>query len=345
LGPSDRKKDAAVKVDLKAAQEVVDVITGGWRAQCLYTAVKLGIPDLVGAGRDTDEEIAAATGAAREGVHRLMRLLVAMGMFEGDGVGGYRGTPVSALLQDTPDSLRDMCLLYGEEFYTAWGHAVESISTVTAGFEIEFGEPLYRHLSGDAELSERFQLAMKAGNLFFDYIPEVVDLAGKTFVDVGAGPGQLTAAVLGAVPDARAKVLDRPHVVPVARRNLQATVGLERVELVGGDMTESVPGGGDVYFLCRVLAGWSDDAVVGVFGNCRAAMAGPSSRLIILERVVTDDAPTVLPSLWDLHLLMTNGGKHRTVAEYTGLLERAGFTVERVAGLPAETTAIIAAPR
>ncbi|MFD8500555.1 methyltransferase [Amycolatopsis sp. NPDC059657] len=336
---------AVVKVDLKAAQEVVDVITGGWRAQCLYTAVKLGIPDLIGAGRNTDDELAAATGAQPEGIHRLMRLLVAMGVFEGDGATGYRGTPVSDLLTDTPDSLREMCLLYGEEFYTAWGHASQSISTLTAGFEIEYGEPLYQHLSGNAELSERFQLAMKAGSLFFDYVPEAIDLAGKTFVDVGAGPGQLTAAILAAVPDARAKVLDRPHVIPVAERNLRSTVGLDRVELVGGDMTESVPEGGDVYFLCRVLAGWSDDAVVGVFANCLAAMAGSPSRLIILERVVTDESPTVLPSLWDLHLLMTNGGRHRTLEKYTELLARAGFAVEKVTALPAETTAIIAVPR
>lgn len=331
-----------MKVDLKAAQEVVDVITGGWRAQCLYTAVKLGIPDLVHAGSDTDEEIAAATGAEAEGVHRLMRLLVAMRVFDGDGVAGYRTTPVSDVLLDTPDSLRDMCLLYGEEFYAAWGRAAQSISTLTAGFELEFGEPLYRHLGGNAELSERFQLAMKAGNLFFDVVPEVIDLAGKTFVDVGAGPGQLTAAILGAVPDARAKAMDRPHVIPVATRNLEESVGLDRVELIGGDMTESVPEGGDVYFLCRVLAGWSDDAVVGIFRNCRAAMADESARLIILERVVTDDAPTVLPSLWDLHLLMTNGGRHRTLELYTELLARAGFAVERVAALPSETTAIIA---
>jgi hypothetical protein len=94
-----------------------------------------------------------------------------------------------------------------------------------------------------------------------------------------------------------------------------------------------------------VLAGWSDEAVTGIFRNCRAAMADTSARLVVLERVVTDDAPTVLPSLWDLHLLMTNGGRHRTLQRYTELLDQAGFTVERVAGLPAETTAIIAAPQ
>ncbi|MET0233807.1 MAG: methyltransferase [Kibdelosporangium sp.] len=334
-----------MKVDLTAATEAVELITGGWRAQCLYTAVKLGIPDLIETGQSTDSQLAGATGSKEEGIHRLMRLLSAVGVFEGNGTDGYRNTPVSAVLLNTPDSLRDMCLLYGEEFYTAWGHARESITTLTAGFEIAYGEPLYTYLSHDEDATERFQLAMKAGNLFFDHVPEVVDLAGKTFVDVGGGPGQLTAAILGAVPDARAKLMDREHVIPVARENLSASVGLDRVELFPGDMFESVPDGGDVYFLCRVLAGWSDDAIVGVFENCRKAMKDSAGRLIILERVVVDEDSTMLPALWDLHLLMTNGGRHRTVEKFTTLLDRAGLDVERVAGLPVETTAIVAAPR
>jgi precorrin-6B methylase 2 len=334
-----------VKVDLKAAQDAVELITGGWRAQCLYTAVKLGIPDLIEAGRTTNSQLAEATGAKEEGVHRLMRLLVAMGVFEGNGADGYTNTPVSTVLLNTPDSLRDMCLLYGEEFYTAWAHVKESITTVTAGFEIAYGEPLYTYLSHDEDATERFQLAMKAGNLFFDYVPDVVELSGKTFVDVGGGPGQLTAAILKAVPDARAKLMDREHVIPVAKENLSAEVGLDRVELHGGDMFKAVPEGGDIYFLCRVLAGWSDEAITGVFENCRKAMKDSSSRLIILERVVVDQDSTVLPALWDLHLLMTNGGRHRSVEKFTTLLDRAGLDVERVADLPVETTAIIAAPR
>lgn len=336
---------SAAKIDLKAAQEAVELITGGWRAQCLHTALTMRIPDHLAAGRTTDSMLAAATGAREEGVHRLMRLLVAMGVFEGDGRTGYRNTAVSGVLLDEPDSLRNMCLLYGEEFYAAWGHAPAAISTLTSGFELAYGEPLYRYLSHHHDANERFQLAMKAGNLFFDRVPEVVDFAGRSFVDVGGGIGQLTAAILTAVPDARGTLLDREHVVPVAARNLADSVGLDRVELVGGDMFQAVPGGRDVYLLCRVLAGWSDEAVVGLLENCRRAMAGASSRLVVLDRLVADEDPSVLPALWDVHLLMTNGGRHRTLGEFTELLDRAGLVVDTVADLPAETTAVIAAPR
>jgi hypothetical protein len=60
---------------------------------------------------------------------------------------------------------------------------------------------------------------------------------------------------------------------------------------------------------------------------------------------VVDEGSTVLPALWDLHLLMTNGGRHRTLDRFRALLRWAGLDIERVAELPMETTALIAAPR
>jgi hypothetical protein len=186
---------------------------------------------------------------------------------------------------------------------------------------------------------------MNAGNMFFHQVPEIFDFADKLVVDVGGGGGHLLASILAAAPDARGTLFDREHMMPAARAHLAATVGLDRVELVGGDMFVDVPAGGDVYLTCRVLAGWDDDAVVGVFENCRRAMADSSSRLLVIDRLVVDEKPTVLPALWDLHLMMTTGGRGRTLERFTELLNRAGLDVEQVAELPSETTALIAAPR
>jgi hypothetical protein len=333
-----------VTVDVQATRDVVDIITGGWRAQALYTAVKLRLPDHIGAGRTTCAELAATTGAKENGIHRLMRLLVAMGVFDGNDSTGYRITPVSATLLDAPQSLRDMCLLYGEEFYAAWGHAHHAISTESSGFEVAYGRSFYDHLGQDGATARRFQLTMNAGSMFFDQVPEVFDFSGKMVVDVGGGGGHLLATILGAAPDARGTLFDREHMMPKAREHLAATVGLARVQLVGGDMFEDVPAGGDVYLLSRVLAGWDDAAVVDVFENCRRAMADSAARLLILDRFVADEDFTVLPALWDLHLLMTTGGEHRTLDRVTALLNRAGLDIAGMAALPMETTALIAAP-
>ncbi len=323
--------------DIGAASTVVELITGGWRAQAVYTAVKLRLPDHVEAGVVTDASLASASSAKEDGIRRLMRLLVAMGVFT-RGPDGYENTPVSRALLDQPGTQRDMCLLYGEDFYTAWGHAAEAISTVSSGFELAYGKPVYAYFTADQDAARRFQGAMRAGNLFFDAVPGVFDFAGKRVVDLGGGSGQLLGAILSASPTSRGVLLDLPNVVAAARAYL-STFG-DRVDMVGGDMFSTVPPGGDVYLLCRVLAGHSDEAVLGLFKSIRDNLA-PASRLLLLDRLVVDEGSTVLPALWDLHLLMTTGGRHRSLAELRTLLDQAGLSVERVADLPVETTALI----
>jgi O-methyltransferase domain/Dimerisation domain len=323
--------------------DLVTLFTGGWRAQALYTAVKLGLPDLIASGHTTSQSLAAASGARQEGIHRLLRFLVSISVFDGNDRTGYSNTATSRTLTDTPGSLRDMCLLYGEECYAAWGEAHTAIGNLTSGFAKVFGMPFYDYLSQNADVAARFQNVMNAQNGFGLKVPEVFDFAGKSVVDVGGGGGQLLATILDKVPDARGILFDRDHMIPEARAFLHANVGAERVELVAGDMFREIPGGGDVYLFSRVLAGWQDDVIVKALTMCRSVMQRNTARLIIIDRLVKDEGCGVMSALWDLHLLVTIGGRHRTLESFVAVLGRSGFIVERTADLPGETTAIVAA--
>lgn len=335
-----------MEIDLRASRDVVDLITGAWRTQALYTAAKLGLPDHVEAGRTTSRELAESTGASEDSIHRLMRLLVALGVFEVDAQAGFRNTALStALRKDSPGSLCDMCLLYGEECYSAWGQAQHAITTATSGFERVYGQSLISYLSRDEDAARRFQRAMRAGNFFFDHVPAVFDFSARPMVvDIGGGSGQLLSSVLRATPEARGMLVDLGHMVPIARAHLAETVGLDRVDVVEQDIFESIPRGGDVYLLSRVLGDWDDEAGVRLLGNLRRAMT-ESSRLLVLERVVSDDGSATLAALWDLHLLVMNGGRHRTLDEFQSLFDQADLSLERVADLPMETSALVVAPQ
>lgn len=108
-----------------SARAVVDIVTGTWRTQALYAAVALRLPDHIAQGRTTSASLAAKADADPDGIIRLMRLLTALDVFGGDDRTGYELTPVSELLRSrVPGSMRDMCLMYGEEFHRAWGCAV-----------------------------------------------------------------------------------------------------------------------------------------------------------------------------------------------------------------------------
>lgn len=332
-------------LDEKPARAVLDIITGSWRAQALYAAVALGIPDHVAAGHCSSDALASQVGASPDHVQRLMSLLTQMKVFGGTSDTGYQQTATSELLcTGAPDSMRDMCLLYGDEFYRAWGAAPGALSSERTAFEHAFGQPLGGYLRDTPEAGRRFQRAMSGGSFFFSGVPRAFDFSGcRTVADVAGGNGHLLSTVLAAAPRARGMLFDLPHMLAHAREHLGATIGLERCDVVAGDLFESVPAGADTYLLSRVLQDWEDPECIRLLTNCRRAMSS-SAKLLILERVISPDGSTTLPLLWDLHLLMVSGGRERTLGGYCALLDQAGLRLESIADLPLETSMLIAVP-
>jgi hypothetical protein len=334
-----------LELDEKPARAVLDILTGSWRAQALYATVALGIPDHVAAGHRTSAALASQSGVSDDHIERLMGLLTQMDVFEGDGEAGYELTAAGELLRSGgPDSMRDMCLMYGDEFYRAWGAAPSALGSERTAFEHAFDQPLSDYLRDTPAAAQRFQRAMSAGSAFFSGVPRAFDFSAcRVVADIAGGNGRLLSMVLAAAPAARGLLFDLPHMVDQSRELLEATVGLERCDIVGGDFLVSVPAGPDVYLLSRVLQDHEDLECVRLLTNCRRAMHG-SSKLLIVERVIEQDGTSTLPRLWDLHLMMISGGRERTLAGYRTLLEQAGLRLESVAELPLETSMLIAVP-
>lgn len=328
--------------DQKAARRVVDIITGTWQAQALYAAVALRIPDHVAAGHTTDEALAERARSDPDGLRRLTRLLTAMDVLEATDT-GYRLTATGELLRsDAPHSMSDMVRIYGEEFHRAWGAVVPAVRTGTSGFQHAFGMTLHTYLR-DPGAGARFQRAMNAGNVFFPDVLDVFDFGGHhTAVDVAGGSGAFLATVLARHPRLHGILFDQPHMVPVATAHLDAAIGSGRHEVRSGDIFEGVPAGGDVYLLSRVLQDWDDDRCATLLAHIRAVLPA-HGRLLILERVVPDHGETLLPLLYDLHLLMAAGGRERDLAGYRDLLSAAGLRLESVHGLALETSLLVAA--
>ncbi|RSS80402.1 methyltransferase [Streptomyces sp. WAC06614] len=327
------------------ARRVVDVLTGAWQAQALHAAAVLDLSDHIHAGRTTAAALADATGSGKDGVERLMRLLTAMGVYAGGPDEGYRLTEVGDLLRGDHDrSMRDMAVIYGDEFHRAWGAVVPAVRTGVSGFQHAFGTSLRGHLAADPQAAAKFQRAMNAGNVFFQDVLGAYDFSSaRTVVDVAGGAGSLLATLLAAHPQLHGVLFDLPHVVPVAEEQLTRALGPGRHRTVGGDAFAEVPGGADVYLLSRVLQDWDDQACVRLLATVRAAMPA-TSRLLIVERVVPTDGSALLPLLWDLHLLMAAGGRERTLDGYRTLLDGAGLRLEAVRELALETSLLVVAP-
>ena len=110
--------------------------------------------------------------------------------------------------------------------------------------------------------------------------------------------------------------------IAAALEPLQRSGIADRCELVGGDFFSAVPSGADVYLLKSVVHDWADEEAIAILRTCRAAMM-PTSKLLLVERVIVGPPYPVPTAMSDLNMLVGPGGQERTQEEYAQLLAKA----------------------
>jgi len=318
---------------LTPEQELAKIMTGPWRAQCLYVAAKLEIADLISRGIVDDTSLSVHTGINADRIQRLMRFLVAFGLFQRDSLNNYSNTSASLKLVKQDDSMRDTILLYGEEMYRCWANLHAVLSSEHSGFEIEYSQDFYTYLEQHGETARRFQRTLQSRKEIFNPVPNLIDFTKQLIVDVGGGSGELAWIILDATPTAKAIVLDLEPALVAAKTNLADMISAGRVELVQVDMLSQLPEGADVYFFSRVFGDLEDDDVsrlLGHFQNVR----NDNSRIVIIEQILPDTDASELSALWDLHLMVACKGRQRTLKELERLLRSNNIRLDNIIALP-----------
>lgn len=317
------------------ADRLLRLLVAPWVARAVSLAARLRIPDRVAAGTVTAATLAADLDAETEPLARLLRALVGFGILAGDDT-GYRLTEMGELLRSgVPGSLRGLADLYGDEHFTrAWDQLEDILRTGKSGAQLAFGGSVFDYLGGHPDTARTYDVGMSAVAAALGTLPEAYDVSGvSTAVDLAGGTGALLAAVLRAQPDARGVLVDLPHVAEAAGREL-ATAGLaDRCTVVGGDIFEELPEGGDLYLLSRILHDWDDDRCRTLLAAVRGAIH-PGGTLLVVERLVRGSGDQTVPLAFDLHMMVMTDGRERTEAEYRELLTGAGFEPRDAVGLP-----------
>jgi hypothetical protein len=306
----------------------------GYRStQMVYVAAKLGIADLLGAGPRSIDDLVRATGADAWCLYRVMRGFVLYGLVAHRTDGSFELTAAGECLRtDAPRSLREEAISIGEVFWPAWGALLHTVRTGEVAFEHAFGLGFFEYVARYADAADRFHRAIFKGSLAMaDAILEAYDFsASRTLVDVGGGYGGFLTAVLEANPHLKGVLFDLPATAGEAEAYLRAAGVLDRGEVVAGDFFDSVPAGGDTYFVKWTLHDWGDEQVVRILKNCHRAMAG-RGKLLVVEWVMPErvDRSTAAVET-DLTMLVDCGGCERTEAEFRRLLSAAGFRLTQV---------------
>ena len=314
-------------------EQVIQIMLAFWTSRALWAAARLRLADHVESGPKTAAELAAATETHEPSLRRLLRVLAASGFFAQDADGRYVQTPLSATLRSgAPGSLRaTVDSIFGGEQYDAWGGLLHSLRTGHTAFDYLFGEDIWTYYTRQQEAGRLFDAAMtEATAVYVPQVLEAYDFAGiDRLVDVAGGQGALLAAVLAKYPTITGVLFDLPAVAEAAYRRVVAHGLASRCAVVGGDMFDSVPVGGDAYQLKWILHDWDDEHCVRILRNIRRAMT-PGGRVLVIESVVPEGNEPSFAKLMDLNMLVMTGGRERTEAEFRALYDRAGFDLTRV---------------
>jgi O-methyltransferase domain/Dimerisation domain len=310
-------------------QELFSLTQGYKTTQALYVAAKLGVADHLQHGPKKAEEPAREVQANPKALFRLMRHLAAIGIFTQDQSGKFGLTPLGELLcTDNPGSMRYGVIFTGEENYKAAGNLLHSVRTGETAFNNLYGKGHFDWMAEHADASSTFNKAM-AQSLRRQANPvESYDYSGKhVVVDVGGGRGDLISSVLVANPTMEGVLYDLPQGSAEARSVLQAKGVEDRCHIKTGSFFDSVPAGGDVYVLSRILHDWPDVKAAAILANLRKAIKDDGT-LLIRDNVLSDG--DVQGSTMDITMMIMTGGEERTESEWRSLLRSSGFALTRV---------------
>ena len=327
---------------------ILDGALRGYRlTQLVHVVAKLGVPDALIAGPRTAGEIALDVGADPGALHRLLRVLVDVGVFTQTADNRFGlGEDGQLLRSDVEGSLRPAAIMYGESWWWgAWGGLFEAVRTGRTAFDQVHGVGLFDYLASNAEAAQLFHASMGLMTAAqADAVAAGWDFSTtQQLIDIGGGEGALVRAILALHRHVSAVVFDRPLAVEGARKRLAALASEGRCDFVVGDFFVEVPAGGDTYTLKDIVHDWDDDRAIAILRTVRRAMAD-SGRLLVIERVLPPGATPSPAKFVDLSMLVLTGGRERTEAAYRDLLERAGFTVNAVVAVSDEISVLEAIP-
>ncbi|MFO7170419.1 MAG: methyltransferase [Chloroflexota bacterium] len=309
------------------------MIMGFRTTQLLSVAARLNLADLLAQGPRPARELARETGAEPAALYRLLRALASTGVLAETDDGQFGLTELGmGLCRERPGSAHSLAVLFGEPWlWQAYARLDYSVATGQPAFNHVHGMPLYGYLAQHPEAAAVFHAAMSGfSNQEVSAILNAYDFTGtRRLVDVGGGQGALLAGILKAYPALQGVLFDRPEVIAQARAELTAGPLEARCQLVAGDFFRELPAGGDVYLLKSVLHNWDDARSALILRRCRAGMER-GGRVLAAERVIPPGTGPAEGKLFDINMLVMQGGRERTEREYAALFSAAGFRLRRV---------------
>ncbi|BCR97116.1 uncharacterized protein AKAW2_30435A [Aspergillus luchuensis] len=353
---------------LQVVQGPVDTVQSWFDKTAHIAAIRslleMGVFDRLptgGASRSA-EELAQNLNVEQDLVARLMRIASTYGPFEEVGPSTYRHTPFSevylrpeirGLFQFVMDEHMPTHLkMHDFLAYNGW-KSPDSVSNNPYTYTHETGgKGMFQHLASYPSRMEAFNKGMTmqamTSGWMLDVYPFKKVISDQTpatndpvAVDIGGGKGRAIRQIRSLCDGLPGRYIleDQEHVI---RSIVPPPDG---IEMVPHDFfTEQPVKGALIYLIRRCLHNWPPSKVTEILKKTVAAMEVNKSRLLI-EEILVPQTKAGIEEGWMDVLMMSLGGKQRTIEEWRTVLAEVGLRVGKVYQVPGSCNGIIEAWR
>jgi len=331
----------------KRARGLFDLVAGFVYTQVLLACVRLRLFDTLAGGPASAAELSRRLDMPAEGLQRLLAAAVALELVEhrpGDTYGlGRLGAPMvgnealTAMVEHHAVLYADLA----DPIALLRGDGAPALSRYWAYATADRPGQL-----SPEQVNEYSALMSASQPLVAEEVLDTYDLARhRCLLDVGGGQGRFLRAVARRAPHLQLQLFDLPGVVPVAREAFAADDLAGRTQVHGGDFTrDALPTGADIATLVRVLYDHPDDRVLTILRAVHRALPAGGTLLVAEPLAGAPGAPRMGDAYFGFYLLAMRGGRSRTAADITRLLQQAGFenVQEKATPIPLQVGVLVA---
>ncbi len=319
-------------------RRLFDLVSGFVHSQVLGVCVEAGLLEMLAAGPQGAEAVAARINLPLDSARRLLDAAVALGLADRAGPDRYALGPDGAALRGNPGL---------SEMIGHHRHLYEDLTDCLALLRSGGGQGqlarYWPYAVSDAPDAAGAQDVGAYSALMAASQPGVsADILGaypvdrhRRVMDVGGGEGAFLAAAAAHAPRLELMLFDLPAVVRRARARLQAADVLDRAQLVGGDfLNEPMPTGADLITLIRVLHDHDDAGVDAILKRAHEALPAGGALLIAEPMSAAPARDRIGDAYFGLYLLAMGRGRLRTPEDLMARLKTAGFRRARLIPTP-----------
>ncbi len=317
----------------RRARALFDLVAGFTYTQALLACVRVRAFEILAEGPQTAAALARRFGIPLAGTERLLAAAVALELVEQRGGGLYGlgrlgaplvgNTAITAMIEHHAvlyADLRDpLALLRGEGPAPAlsqyWAYATADTPGALPA----------------AQVDEYSALMSASQPLVAQEVLDTYPLARhRCLLDVGGGQGRFLIAAGQRTPGLQLMLFDLPAVVAPATAAFAAFGLSNRAQAIGGDFTrDTLPTGADIASLVRVIYDHGDERALAILRAVFQALP-PGGTLLLAEPMAgAPGAPRMGDAYFGMYLLAMRGGRARSAADLTALLQAAGFVQAR----------------